>query len=724
MGWNLNKTIHIIDKEEDFLAAMDYLSQFRLLALDTETNGLKRFRRLVGLSFATDEDQGFYIPILSYKGTEEGLQPFWSNPDLIYNTLLEFFKQNRQYIFHNAQFDIGTINNHFNILLLDKVHCDTMLLAHTVHNEEPPHGLKPLATILLDPLAANPQEDVKENVKAKGGNTTKTNFDMYMCDYQILGKYAAMDTIYTYGLYNKLYPEIDKQELRELWEEEVLALLPVIYDLNHYGIRIDVPYFEKLKQEMLDKVSTIEDEIYEQIRDKVDNYEMERIAKEIKIGKQSEFGKKLITEGKASYEKETKEFKILVDIKEDLKNFYCNKKESKRVFNFDSGDDKAYLIYNILGFESKKETATGKKSVDASTLESLGTKSPIIKMLLDRSGEQKLLNTYVTPLLDNHINGIIYTGFRQTGTISGRLSSGEPINLQTAPRDDLRIKKGFIPREGCVFIGDDYSQLEPRVFAFISGETNLMKVFSSGEDFYSRIAIDVLGIKNASAREEDKNYLKKINPQARHIAKQFCLAVPYGAEGGRVAQMLNISYEEGNKLVNKYLDKYPNLRKWMMLTDLKVKTKGEARTIAGRKRRLNLPAILNNKYKIDPFSKREITSLFTNEGDIIEGYDDPIKLYLDCRNARNNGKNFQIQGLAGSVTNAAAIEFYKKACKGNIRILLNVHDELVIECPKEVSKTMSELLKMSMENNRITKLISVPMHAEPIVTDKSLAEAK
>lgn len=705
----------------------DYLKA-KYIAVDTETDGLKIDRKCIGISFAKSEFEGFYVPLYTWNTELNDLERPWNNNvwdrvryDL--NRLLTN-KLQKSLIMHNAVFDVRTIKNYLGIDTLPYVFCDTMLLAHTVYNEEGPLGLKPLASVLVDPAANDAQEDVKESVKANGGSVTKSNFEMYKCDHQILGKYGALDAMYTFGIFNKLYPKLlDNATLLALWRSEVMPLLEVSYELNNNGMKIDVPYFEELKVEVQKNISELETKIFTELDPHIKQYEKEKIHAEVKLTPRSVAGKLLI-DLYGNYENA-----FLGEKWNTLKKWYLEKNEIQNLFNLDSPKDKAHLLYNILGLPISKTTKGGKPATDAKTLEELCTQyeaeSPVIKNFLARSKEMKVLNTYIIPLLENQNEGYIYTGFKQCGTISGRFSSSDPINLQTLPRDDKRIKKGFIPDTGNVLIGADYSSLEPRAFSVVSGSWELQEIFRQELDFYSKIAIDVLGLKGVSAKESDANFLKKINPKARQNTKGFALAVPYGAGAHRIAGLLGIRPEEGQNLIDSYLDTYPDLKQWMYDSEMKAIKQGYVETITGRRRHTPL---LNKIYKrtgMTDFSKKNCNQLVDRYG-MVEGYEDGTELYLACRNLLNNSKNSQIQGLAGSIINQAMILWLKRSREMNLKtkLILMVHDELILHGPKEEAEIAAKLLQEVMENNLATGLISIPILAEPNIAYINLTETK
>jgi len=315
----------------------------------------------------------------------------------------------------------------------------------------------------------------------------------------------------------------------------------------------------------------------------------------------------------------------------------------------------------------------------------------------------------------------------QHGTTSGRYSSRNP-NLQNQPRikDEEsglsplvlnyvnKIRAGFIG--GTIngkkykVVNADYSQLEPTCFAHMSGDEKLREVFINGEDLYSRVAIDVFGLKNVSANKHAENYLKKLNPEYRQMAKVFCLAVVYGAEESRISGEMGISWREAKKVINAYLKAYPNLRKYMAKCNYNAKHYGMVRTEFGRVRHL-----------------QEAQSMFTLYGDKILDYKwakrtNKQKIRSKFKNSLNNAKNFPIQGLAAHIVNRAMIALADAFDKNNIDgwISLQVHDEVTTIVREDQAELAAKLLQDCMEN---TTKISVPLYAEPIIAD-NWAEAK
>lgn len=715
----------ILTKTSELLEVKDEIMSSQYLSVDTETTGLGRFAEVIGVSVSPSPNTGYYIPIKIYRADKGLIRP-WSDEayELLVNMLIEAFTKSKRLLTHNGVFDAKVIENTFGINIIPYIFADTQLLHHTVIDESPPHGLKPLAVAYLDPEADSPQDDLKESVIANGGRWTKHEKDFWKGDWKLLGRYGAYDTIYTYQLFNLWYPELLKSpKLVALWNEEVMPLMAVTYDLNTVGIKIDVDYFKRLEVEMADKAKSIEDEIFALISDKIKDYEFSKIKDSINITPRSEFGRFLKTNDLWPWEETPKH-------KEAMEFWYKNKNGGGRVFNLDSPDDKAFLLFDVLNLPVKGTTAKGKRSVTKAILDELADQyedsSVVLKLMRERSKELKLLSTYVKAILETHDNGRIYPDFNQTGTTSGRYSSGgNSINMQTLPREDTRIKKGFIADEGRVFIASDYSALEPRTFADVSGEPKLIETMKQGLDFYSSIAINVLGLTGVSANPADKNYLGKVDKEKRQWVKAIALSIPYGASAGRLSQMMKIEFDEAKEVYDKYIKAFPVLKKWMDRCDLEMKMNGYVESAVGRRKRNAVVHELYNKYKLKDFSKYSIMRLLDRHGEVC-GISDPVVLYLEARNALNVSKNHKVQSFAASVCNQAMIDIKNKAKEFGLDalVVLNVHDEIILNVAKNDAEMACKLLKECMTNNRLTRIMKVSLDATPIITDKNLAEAK
>jgi len=406
--------------------------------------------------------------------------------------------------------------------------------------------------------------------------------------------------------------------------------------------------------------------------------------------------------------------KVVYAIKKKL--FVEDKPDLPHVFNLASSQQLSWLLFDKYKCEPKSYSRqTEAPSVDQDSLE-FYDHLPFMKDLIHLKKEEKLLSTYVKPILEKHIDGWLYPSMLQFGTTSGRYSCAGGLNLQTLPRDDKRVKRGFISPPGYKVVNADFSSLEPRIFSWVSGDPGLKGVWIKGLDLYSQIAIDVFGLEGVSARETDENYLKKVAPEERQKVKEFALAVPYGANAWRIAGLTKVHPKEAEGWINKYLESYPMLSDYMQNQELQARGQGFVTSQFGRTRHLPEAKEMFKKFGPNIYNKRSMTKRYGDFGE---------SQYYKYRNLMNNSKNSPIQMTAAHVCNVAMIKLARAFKKHNIDgwIALQVHDEITCIVREHQADLAARLLKDAMENNDITRQIDIPIVAEPIIST-NFAEAK
>jgi len=340
-------------------------------------------------------------------------------------------------------------------------------------------------------------------------------------------------------------------------------------------------------------------------------------------------------------------------------------------FNINSTRQLGVILFDKLGLTAIKKTKTG-YSTDVEVLEKLLGKHPIIEKLLEYRQLVKLKSTYVDGLIGiiNPDTGRIHTKLNQTVTATGRLSSTEP-NLQNIPirtENGRQIRKVFIPRSNEYTLVDaDYSQIELRILAHISGDRGLLDAFIRNEDIHTRTASEVLGIE-----------LTEVTPLMRGRAKAVNFGIIYGISDYGLSQDLKIPRNEAKKYIESYFDRYPGVKKYMLDIVEAAKADGYVKTIMNRRRYIP-----------------EITS----------------------RNAmnRNFGErialNTPIQGSAADLIKIAMVKVHGELKKRNLKskLILQVHDELIIETLRSELEEVKQLVKECMEN---AVELSVPVIAD------------
>lgn len=339
-------------------------------------------------------------------------------------------------------------------------------------------------------------------------------------------------------------------------------------------------------------------------------------------------------------------------------------------FNINSTIQLGNILFEKLKLTSSKKTKKG-YSTDVDALEKIKDEHPIVNKILEYRGLTKLNSTYVEGMLPyiNEKTKRIHSFFHQTVTATGRISSTEP-NLQNIPtRIELgkRLRKVFKPREGYVFIDADYSQIELRVLAHISQDEHMLQAFKDGEDIHKQAASKVLNIP-----------IEQVTKEQRSSAKAVNFGIVYGISDFGLAQQLGISRKKAKEYIEQYLEKYNGINKFMEEVVEEAKEKGYVETLFNRRR--YIPELKSNNYMVREFGKRA-------------------------------AMNTPIQGTAADIMKIAMVNLNKKLEEANIdtNIILQVHDELILEAKIEYKEKAKEILKECMEN---AAKLSVPLVVE------------
>ena len=338
-------------------------------------------------------------------------------------------------------------------------------------------------------------------------------------------------------------------------------------------------------------------------------------------------------------------------------------------FNINSPKQLGQILFEKLGLPHGKKTKTG-WSTNAEVLEGLRYEAPIVASVLEYRQYAKLKSTYADGLLKAiDPDGRVRTSFQMTVTATGRLSSTEP-NLQNIPtRTDLgsEIRRMFVPEADWVLVDADYSQIELRLLAHIAGDRAMQNAFTSGQDIHTATAAQVFHVPAA-----------QVTPEMRRSAKAVNFGIVYGISAFSLSQDIGVSVAEAKAYMEAYFATFPGVRQYMTDVVEKAKERGYVETIF--KRRRDLPEIKSSKFNLRAFGER-------------------VAL------------NMPIQGTAADVMKLAMVAVWKrlKEEKLRARLVLQVHDELIVECPREETDTVARLLTEEME--RVVSL-SVPLTAE------------
>lgn len=339
-------------------------------------------------------------------------------------------------------------------------------------------------------------------------------------------------------------------------------------------------------------------------------------------------------------------------------------------FNINSHQQLGNILFEKLNLPSKKKTKSG-YSTDVDVLEKIRNEHPIVEKVLEYRTLTKLNSTYVEGLLQyiNPITEKIHSYFHQTITATGRISSTEP-NLQNIPtRAELgkNIRKAFKPKEGNIYIDADYSQIELRVLAHISQDENMLAAFKNGEDIHKQAASKVLNIP-----------IEEVTKEQRSSAKAVNFGIVYGISDFGLANQLGVSNKQAKEYITQYLEKYSGIKHFMDDIVESAKNKGYVETLFHRRR--YVPELKSNNYMVRQFGSRV-------------------------------AMNTPIQGTAADIMKLAMKNVYKELKKSKLdaKLILQIHDELLIEVKMEDREKAKDILKKSMVE---AAKLSIPLEVE------------
>lgn len=410
-------------------------------------------------------------------------------------------------------------------------------------------------------------------------------------------EYACEDADITLRLKNKLEQELEKYGATKLFREIEMPLMPVLAEIEMTGVRIDTASLKETSAILTKRMLEIEERIYE------------------------------------------------------LAGEHFNIASPKQV-----GD---ILFGKMKIIEKPKKTKTGQYVTSEEVLQTLKGKHQIVADILAHRGLKKLLGTYIDalPKLINEHTGHIHTSFNQTVTATGRLSSSDP-NLQNIPvrgEDGKEIRKAFIPEDGCLFFSADYSQIELRVMAHLSGDENMIEAFRSGHDIHA-----------ATAAKIYKRAIDEVERDQRTKAKRANFGIIYGITVFGLAERLEISRDEAKQLIEGYFESFPKVKEYME------KAKEEAR---------------QNGYVTTLFGRRRYLADINSANATVRGF------------AERNAINAPIQGTAADIIKVAMIHIHNRFKAENIRskMILQVHDELNFSVYPEEREQVERIVMEEME---------------------------
>ena len=411
-------------------------------------------------------------------------------------------------------------------------------------------------------------------------------------------EYACEDADITLQLKNKLEPELKKHGAEKLFYEIEMPLMPVLADMEMNGVCLDTASLAETNKQFTQRMLEIEQRIYEL------------------AGQQ---------------------------------------------FNIASPKQVGEILFDKLKIvEKAKKTKTGQYVTSEEVLQQLKNKHEIVADILEHRGLKKLIGTYIDalPKLINPRTGHIHTSFNQTITATGRLSSSDP-NLQNIPirgEDGKEIRKAFIPEPGCLFSSADYSQIELRVMAHLSGDENMINVFREGKDLHAATAANIY-----------KKDISEVTRDERTKSKRANFGIIYGITVFGLAERLDIPRDEAKMLIDGYFNTFPQVHDYMEKSKEIARQQGYVTTLFGRRR--YLPDI-------------------NSANSVVRGF------------AERNAINAPIQGTAADIIKVAMIHIYQRFKEENIRskMILQVHDELNFSVYPDEKEKVERIVLEEMQN--------------------------
>jgi len=423
--------------------------------------------------------------------------------------------------------------------------------------------------------------------------------------------YAAADAVVPLRLQPVLQEKLEKDNAIHLFKQMEMPLIPVLMEMEQTGIMLDIPFFEEMSAELNRKMGEIEQQIYASVG---------------------------------------------------------------QSFNINSTQQLAQILFNVLRIpppQGTKKTASGQYSTSADVLDELRGSHPVVDMVLEYRELAKLNSTYVEalPRQVNPKTGRVHTSFNQTGSVTGRLASSNP-NLQNIPtRTEIgsRVRQGFIASAGMTLLAVDYSQIELRIVAHMSGDGAMLEAFRAGQDIHAATAAAIYYIPIDQVTKEQRRHAKAIN-----------FGLIYGMSAFGLTRSTDLTLAEAEKFVDAYFRQFPGVKRYLLSIRQEAAEKGYVETLFGR--------------------RRYFTNLRSSNATI--------------RNREEREAiNAPIQGTAADIIKIAMCRLSPALRQAGLeaRLLLQVHDELILECPQEQLKPTAKVVQEVMES---ACTLSIPLLTE------------
>ena len=584
-------TTIVVDSSEKLQQLKQTLYSAKTISLDTETSGTDPMQaRLVGISLAVKEGEGYYIPVghtglVTQLPIDEVIQAL--SPSLTSETI--------QKVGHNLKFDALMLSN--NGIEISPLSFDTMI-AQWIIDPASRVGLKEIAGVYLNATMTHIEELI---------GSGKNQISMEQVPVDTAAPYAAADAEVCLRMMPILQKKLEERKSLRIFHDIEMPLIPVLMEMEKNGITLDGDYLKQFGSEMGTRLLEIEDQVYQSV----------------------------------GYS-----------------------------FNLNSTQQLSKVLFETLRLEPpdrNKKTASGHYSTSAAVLDELRGEHPVVDLLLEFRELSKLKSTYLEalPLQINPRTRRVHTSFNQTGSVTGRLASSDP-NLQNIPtrtETGRKVRNGFVAAPGHLLLSVDYSQIELRVVAHMSKDQRMLDAFRAGQDIHAATAAAINNIT-----------LEQVTPEQRRHAKAINFGLIYGMSAFGLSRGTGLTLGEAENFVREYFNDFPGVKQYLDGIRVLAARQGYVETLLGRRR--YFPNLAN-----------------------------PVNINMRNREERE-AINAPIQGTAADILKIAMICLIPalKASGLKARLLLQVHDELVLEAPQEeipdtaalVQKIMSEAVELSI----------------------------
>ena len=588
----------LIDNNEELVKLIEILKKQKEICFDTETTGLDLFSaKLLGVSFSFEENKAFFVSTVKLPDALKKLKPVLENEEIL------------KYA-QNIKYDYAVLKQ--NGVKVKPLWFDSMIAAYLINPGIRQYNLD---SLVFSELGYEMQPMV-ELIGKKG----KNQLPVEAVPVEKLSWYSCEDADFTLKLSRKLDPELDQRNLDKLFHEMEMPLVEVLANMEETGVKIDVPYLDKMNKEVTTEILKLEKEIYK------------------------------LSEGE---------------------------------FNINSPLQLKEVLFERLKISSEGigRTKTG-ISTAASELEKMKGRHPIINLISEYRELAKLKSTYLEalPKLVNKKTGRVHTSYNQTIAATGRLSSSSP-NLQNIPiRTELgaKIRNAFIPEKGFKLLAADYSQIELRIVASLSNDTEMINSFKKGEDIHVRTAAIINEVP-----------LDKVTQKMRYGAKATNFGIIYGLGIHGLSRSAEISLDKARDFIERYFILYEGVADFLETSKDQAHEEGYNETLFGRRR--YYPEIQSGNQGLRAAAERAAI-------------------------------NHPVQGTAADLIKMAMIKIYKELPSVSLKskMIMQVHDELVFEVPEKDIDKVSKFVQETMEN--IHKL-KVPIKVE-VNSGKNWGECK